>query len=199
MVVGMVLIRGGVVVAVLVGFAACGGSQHRASAPITGLFASTAPTTAPAVVTTRPLTAVRPCAGRDVSVTRDFSEAAGSTMLVLGYNFTNKTHATCMLGGFPRSVVATELGMPSVVARHTRFKQDLPPGDVAPGKAGILVVYAPRCRSVSPPTTMPRHVYDHLVVSLPGGGQVDVPVALDLSCGGFSVDPLGVRLPTPPA
>jgi len=102
-----------------------------------------------------------------------------------------------MLGGLPKSVVATEPGRPSVVAHVIPTSSDLLPGNVAPGKFGIMVVYAPLCGDIAPrpPATLPKRVYHHLVVSLPGGGQTVVNGALDLSCGGISVDPLGVRQP----
>jgi hypothetical protein len=38
-------------------------------------------------------------------------------------------------------------------------------------------------------------IYHHLVVSLPGGGRTVVNTKLDLTCGGFAIDPLGVRQP----
>ncbi len=173
--------------------AGCAAASSSAPTATTASTTSSAPTVSTESPPRSPAEA-RPCVAANLAVTSDLAEAAGSAQLVLGYDFRNKTHVDCALRGYPRFVIAAEPGLPSVLARHTRFKQDLPGGNVAPGKAGILVVYAPLCRrDPRATTTLRQHVYHHLVVSLPGGGKLDVSVALDLSCGGFSIDPFGVR------
>lgn len=193
--------------------AGCSSSSHHASTPTARAIASTSPTlseppvidvpwidrAAPRPVSlTRPLPIAnaRPCTGSDLSPRVESSQGAGQTTLVISYVLTNVSRTTCSLGGFPTSVVATEPGLPPVTASHTRFKEGLPPGNIAPSKFGILTVYAPLCASsAQPPATIPTRPYHRLVVSLPAGGQTVVNGALDLSCGGFSVDPLGVRQP----
>jgi len=201
----------------LIGLAGCSSSKHDAATPttrprasISGTASGAAPHAAvdvpwidqpaPRVVSLSrplPIANARPCNGSDVSAKVESSQGAGQTTLVIVYDLTNVSRTTCLLGGFPTSVVATEPGLPPVAAARTRLKQDPPEGNIAPGKFGILVVYAPLCGAVEPPppATLPRRVYHRLVVSLPGGGQTVVNGSLDLSCGGISVDPLGVRQP----
>ncbi len=145
--------------------------------------------------TTLPPTSAPPCTASDMSVSADLSEPAGST-LVTGYDFTNRSRTACMLGGYP-TVVASQAGLPPIVAVHTRFKVDLPPGNVAPGKSGSLVIYTPNCDYSAYPTTLPARTYHQLVVTLPGGGQTDISTDFDPSCGGIATDPLG--LPSKPA
>jgi hypothetical protein len=89
-----------------------------------------------------PRAAARLYTGNDISAAVDSSQGAGQSTLVIVYDLTNISHSTCMLGGYPTSVVATEPGLPHVRALHTRFTQAVPPGNVAPGKYGILVLYA---------------------------------------------------------
>ena len=197
--------------AALIGLSACSSSRPASATPPRSMIASTGTSTAPAAVevpwTDRPaprgatlsrpipIADARRCTGEDLSVTLESSQGAGQTTLVIVYDLKNVSGTTCSVGGFASSVVATEPGLPAVTATRTRFKQDPPAGNIAPGRIGILVLYASLCGGIepSPPATRPARTYHRLVVALPGGGQTVANTTLDLSCGGFSVDPLGVR------
>ena len=213
----MIQVRGALAITLLVGLAGCSSGGHPASTPTTRPVPSTA---RPSTVTTSPLPFdvpwidrpaprfvslsrplppdnARPCTSTDVHGRAEASEGVNSTAVFVEYEFMNKSRTTCALGGFPTTVLATEPDLTPVVAEHTRLSEHLPPGNVAPGKSGFLNVYSSSCGGSvpSPSSTLPRRVYHHLVVSMPGGGQAVVQSDLDLSCGGFSIDPLGVRQP----
>jgi len=196
-------------VVLLVGLVACSPAHRTVRAASHSPALGATSTTAPAAfdvpwanlparqlapfVEAQPGTNASPCTADHISASIGSSEPAGSASLVTGVNLTNRGAAPCLIGGFPTLVAATGPGLPTVIGDHTRFTRDLSPGDIAPRQSGMLVVYSPRCGDNGTPTTGPLRIYRRLVITLPGGGQTVARTALDLSCGGFSVDPIGVR------
>lgn len=146
---------------------------------------------------TLPPTSSPPCRASQLTVTDNGGNGAGGH-LAHYYKFTNASTTTCLLGGYPR-VVASEPGHPDLVATHgTFFGDGGPPGDVAPnGSSDLTIQTASTC--ATNPGGASGAVYQHVVVTLPGGGDIVIPGASFDGICGLSVTAFAWPVPSPVA
>jgi hypothetical protein len=92
--------------------------------------------------------------------------AAGFGNEAVVFDFVNRTSHTCLASGSPHVAVSLP-GHPTVVATPGGvFDQHLPPADLLPGAhTGFAVGFAYSCLTGTGPP-----LYDHVTVTLPGGG-----------------------------
>lgn len=125
----------------------------------------------------------RPCTASDVTATEgDGGAATGHLLTVIA--FTNASETACVLDGYP-ALTVTEPGRPDVSATDGSW---FPTGGSAvmkPGDRTMLGVQTDTTCAADPDGTAPPDPYHHLVVALPGGGDVGVEVAggIDVTCG----------------
>lgn len=115
--------------------------------------------------------------------------ATGNEAVV--FAFINRTSHACLTGGYPR-VALSQPGMRSLVATPGGFwDQQGPPSDLDPGAtAQFSVGFSTSCATGPPPP-----LYEHLAVTLPGGGSFttaltgakppdsQIPLGVDAQCG----------------
>ena len=149
-------------------------------------FPAPVPTTAPPA--DAPL-----CLADDVSIVANGTNGAGGLDFQY-FGVKNVGSTTCLLGGYPPRVVATEPRQPDVVARDGVAPGDPgPSANVAPDQAGELFLQtSSRCLSGQGPPPS----YHTLLVTLPGGGTVTVHGTFGVSCG-LQTSRFGVPQPEP--
>ena len=115
--------------------------------------------------------------------------ATGNVAVV--FAFLNRTSHACLTGGYPR-VVLSQPGMRTLVATPGGFwDRNGPPADLEPGAtAQFSVGFSTSCETGPPPP-----LYEHLAVTLPGGGSFttvltgakppdsQIPLGVDAQCG----------------
>ena len=115
--------------------------------------------------------------------------ATGNVAVV--FAFVNRTSHACVTGGYPR-VVLSQPGERTLVATPGGFwDQHGPPADLDPGAtAQFSVGFSTACETGPPPP-----LYEHLAVTLPGGGSFttvmtgakppdsQIPLGVDAQCG----------------
>ena len=115
--------------------------------------------------------------------------ATGNEAVV--FVFINRTSGVCLTGGYPR-VVLSQPGERTLVATPGGFwDQHSPPTDLDPGATAQFSVGS----STSCETGPPPPLYEHLAVTLPGGGSFttvltgakppdsQIPLGVDAQCG----------------
>jgi hypothetical protein len=138
-----------------------------------------------AVPTTLPLADARPCNARDVSIATGDGNGAGGVNDDF-YTATNVSLTTCMLGGYPPAVLATQPGLAPVTATDGSefpFTDPGPAANVAPGKSGAVSIFTSHdCPAAqTPPRT--SQAYHHVIVTVPGGGTKTLNGTFDVVCG----------------
>ena len=142
--------------------------------------------------TTLPPASSQPCSASQVKAIPTGRNGA-SGHIMYGYQLTNISSRTCLLAGYP-GVVATEPGHASVAASQGTYVPDTgPPGDVAPGASSDLTIEV--VSSCDAPSTFTT--YHHVVVTLPGGGDIVLSgLSLTLACG-LHVGAFALPVPLP--
>lgn len=153
--------------------------------------------TSPAPTPTAPPSANAPaCDASQVTMSAAGRNGAGGhTAYYL--SFTNISHKTCLLAGYPR-VVATQQGKPPVTARQgSFFSSPQAAANIAPGATAELTLETDRdCpATLNPPAPAPD-VYSTVTVYLTGGNKVLTEAPLNLTCGLYETQ-FGVPQPSP--
>ena len=148
------------------------------------------PPPAPPPVTAPPATSP-PCRANQLSITMDGHNGA-TGMLFTYFKLANTTAATCSLGGFPK-VVGLVAGRAPVTATNLNLPEPDPgPADLPPGaSAEVAIGTTSNCEPTAPPPPADEQVR----LTVPGGGDLSLPVGFDPVCG---IGASTFYLPTPP-
>lgn len=143
-------------------------------------------------------TDARPCQPPDLRTSAGRSGVGlGNTNVAV--QFTNRSATACVLLGYPKVAGISSSGaITPVAATHGSYFGDPgPPANIAPGQtAAVNVSGADACQAAQDGQ---HRVYRRLRIGLPGGGNVDAPVApFDAICG-VSVSLFGVPADQPAA
>jgi hypothetical protein len=158
--------------------------------------ASTAPTASispapssvaiPPAITTSPSRRAdaRQCTSTDVTARFDGGNGAGGHSIAY-VRFTNTSDTTCVLKGYP-TVVASQAGKPDVTATHGSFFAMPSSANMAPAEITTLGIETDTYCVNRPTGGGSSDFYQHLSITLPGGGMVDLihsPPGFDVTCG----------------
>lgn len=142
------------------------------------------PARPPATTAAPPPANARPCGRRDVSAAFDGRNGAGGHAVAY-VRFRNVSSSTCLLAGYPR-VVATRPGRPAVTATDGSFFRAGPAANMPPGGVTLLGLETDTYCAARPGGGGGRR-YDHVSITLPGGGSavLGVPrsIGFDVTCG----------------
>jgi hypothetical protein len=138
-----------------------------------------------------------PCTAAQVQASPGRPNGAAG-YLVWSITFRNVSTTTCVLRGYP-SAVASEPGQPDVTGTHKDrwfggFATHERSGNMRPGGiTGLLLVTTDNCPAGQAHPNSQR-IYHAVTVGIPGGGQVILNGAFDVTCGLFT-GPFAVHQP----